>query len=152
MAILRPPSFVGSWSTLVDQYSHLSYERRLERASSMAAMARSRETLAWRSTELCNAPKRKSTATQNQEGSAAADELDDFVPVACGDAGIRPFGAGQDFEVALDGDAAGLEAQFAEKIRNRGVRLCGASLSVDGNGDGCLHLQLTEGTRGLARN
>jgi hypothetical protein len=82
----------------------------------------------------------KTTQTQNQDGSAAADELDDFVAVAGGDSGFGPFRAGQDFEVAFDGDAASIEAQFTEKIGDGGVGLCAASLSVYGNGDGRLHL------------
>ena len=36
---------------------------------------------------------------------AAADELDDFVAVAGLDLGLAPFGARQNLEVALDGDA-----------------------------------------------
>jgi hypothetical protein len=47
---------------------------------------------------------------QSVDGSAAADELDDFVAVAWGDAGFGPLGAREDFEVAFDGDAAGIEA------------------------------------------
>jgi hypothetical protein len=70
------------------------------------------------------------------DGSAAADELDDFEAVAGSDPRFGPFGAREDFEVAFDGDAAGIEAQIAEKIGDSGVRLCGAGLSVYGDGDG----------------
>jgi len=70
---------------------------------------------------------------------AAADELDDFVAVARFDRGGEPVWAGEDLEVAFDGDASGIEAEFAEQVHHGGAGLPGALFSVYGDGDGGLH-------------
>src|SRR5579871_3490991 len=67
------------------------------------------------------------------EDSAAADEVDDFVAVAGNDLGVAPFLAGENFEIAFDGDAAILESKFAQKI-DHGTADSGPYLSVDLNG------------------
>ena len=71
--------------------------------------------------------------------SAPADELHDFVAITRVDAGLLPFGPRQNFEVPLDGDAPGIELQFAEQVRDRGVRARHAIFSIHGDGDGTFH-------------
>src|SRR5215470_13953253 len=65
---------------------------------------------------------------------AAANELDNFVAVAGLDDGFLPVGTGENFKIAFDGDAAGIEAQFTKQIGHRGARTGGALLSVDRDG------------------
>jgi hypothetical protein len=64
------------------------------------------------------------------EALAAADEVDDFVTVAGDDECLAPFLAGEDFEVAFDGDAAVFEAEIAQEIDDGGAGDCGAGLAV----------------------
>ena len=61
---------------------------------------------------------------------AAADELDDFVTIARLEASLGPCGAREDFEVALDGDAAGVEAERKEQVGDAGAGLCFAGLAI----------------------
>ena len=87
-------------------------------------------------------PSRKvgpTAAAAGQDVLAAADELDDFVAVAGLEWGSEPVWAGEDLEVAFDGDAAGIEAEFAEQVHHGGAGLRGALLSVYDDGDGGLH-------------
>jgi hypothetical protein len=61
-------------------------------------------------------PPRKAgpTTTAGQDVLATADELDDFVAIAGFEWGGEPVWAGEDLEVAFDGDASGIEAEFEE--------------------------------------
>lgn len=52
---------------------------------------------------------------------AAAYELDDFEAIAGGYLSSIPFGFGQDFEVVLDGYAAGVEAEMVQQGTNAGA-------------------------------
>jgi hypothetical protein len=60
----------------------------------------------------------------------ASDEVDDFVTVAGDNFCFAPFGARENFEVALDGYAAVFQAEFAQKIDYCGAGDCGARFSV----------------------
>jgi hypothetical protein len=61
---------------------------------------------------------------------AAADEVDYFVAVVGLDLGGGPLVAGEDFEVALDGHAAVVEAEFAQQINDRCAQLRGTGFTV----------------------
>ena len=52
---------------------------------------------------------------------AAADELDDFVAIAGLHRSLSPRGTREDFEIALDRDAPGIEAHGGEQIRDHGA-------------------------------
>jgi DNA gyrase inhibitor GyrI len=64
---------------------------------------------------------------------AATDKMDDFVAIARGDVRFWPHGPGQNIEIALDGDTARLQSQFAKQVHNRGAGFCGARLAIHGN-------------------
>ncbi|MCU1240045.1 MAG: hypothetical protein JWO71_771 [Candidatus Acidoferrum typicum] len=60
----------------------------------------------------------------------AANELHDFVAIARCDERLRPLRARQNLEVALDGDAAAVEIEFAQQVRNARARLRAAIFTV----------------------
>lgn len=60
----------------------------------------------------------------------AADELHDFVPVAGRDQRFGPLGARQNFEVALDGHAAAVQAEFTQQIGNARAGFCAAIFAI----------------------
>jgi hypothetical protein len=71
--------------------------------------------------------------------SAAADELHDFVAVAGFDGRLGPGGARKNFEVALDGDAAGIEAECEKQISDHRAWLRFAFFAIHYNGHRCFH-------------
>src|SRR5262249_810997 len=100
-----------------------------------------------------------------ENGSATADEVDDFVAVVGLDLRCGPLIAGQDIEIAFNGDAAMVEAKVLQQIDDRRPRLNGARFAVDGNRlscAGCGHVCVVDlfshtahyvaGTLGLARS
>jgi hypothetical protein len=52
---------------------------------------------------------------------AAAYELNDFKAIACHYLGCVPLSFGEDFEVVLNGNAAGVEAEVVEKGTHAGA-------------------------------
>jgi hypothetical protein len=71
---------------------------------------------------------------------AAAYEVDDFVAVTGMDGGVGPLRAGENFEVAFDGNAPGWEIQVAQQIGYSGALRGFSALSIDGDCLGRLHL------------
>ena len=73
---------------------------------------------------------------KDRKALAAAYEMDDFVDVAGGDLGCGPAVTGEDVAVALDGDAAGGEAEMGYKIRDGEAVGDFAGFAIDGDGHG----------------
>ena len=78
---------------------------------------------------------------------SATDKLNNLIAVAGGDAGSGPLAARKNLQVALDSDAAGVEAQHFKQLQDGGAawRLFAFAIHHDRYGFGGFHFELGAG-------